>query len=121
MRRWRRFLLAILAVPLLVLLNATPERGADRRLTAAVFILQVLIFVAAIAGFFWLVAPILTLQERIGPWLAIAVIGTFGTFLAVVGLAGCVQTAVLLRQGRRATATIVGDTNPCDKPQFQFS
>ena len=80
-------LLAIVAVPVLVILNAAPARGADRRLTAAVAILQVLIFVAAAAGFFWLVGPVLRAQEQVGRWLAIAVIGTLGTFFALIGIA----------------------------------
>src|SRR5262245_60368206 len=121
MRRRCHSLLAILALPLLVFLNATPQRGADRRLTAAVSILQVLILVAALAGFFWLVVPLLAAREWAGCWLAIAVFGTLGAFLAIVALAGFVQTAVLLLRGRRATATVVVDTSPCEKPQFKFT
>jgi hypothetical protein len=121
MRRWCRLLLAILAVPLLLLLNATPQRGADRRLAAAVSILRVLLFLAAVSGFFWLVEPLLKAQDQVGRWLAIAVFGTLGTFFAVLALAGFVQMAVLLLRGRRAMATVTVDTGPCEKPLFEFA
>jgi hypothetical protein len=121
MRRWGRFFLAILALPVLILLNATPDRGADRRLAVAVRIGQVLLLLAAVTGFFWLVAPVIAVRNRVGGWLAVAVFGTLGTFLTAVALAGFAQVMALRLRGRRAMATVVEGTSPAEKPQFQFT
>jgi hypothetical protein len=121
MRSWRRTLWAILALPLILLLNAQPERGADRRLAAAVWVVRLLIFIAAISGFFWLVAPFLAVQQQVGLWLALVVFGLLGTLLEVLAVAGVIQVVVLLCWGRRTMATVVSDPSPSEDPRFQFN
>jgi hypothetical protein len=118
---WRRYLGTFLALPVLIVLGAEPTREADRRLAAAVWIGRLLIFLAAIGGFWWLVTPVLALQQRVGVWLALAVFGPIGTLLELIALAGMLQTVALHWRGRRAMATVVSATNPSEDTRFQFS
>jgi hypothetical protein len=120
MQAWRRFWM-ILVLPVIILLDATPERGANWRLTAAVWIVQMLLFLAAIAGFRWLVGPFLALRDRVGAWLALVVFGILGTFLVLAALAAFLHVAVLLCWGRRVVATVAPKTSPSGDPTFQFS
>jgi hypothetical protein len=122
MRSWHRFLWAILDLSLIIFLDATPGPGANRRLAVVVaWTLRALFFIAFVAGFFWLVEPLLRVRERVGLWLALVVFGILGAFLELVALAVFLRVAVLLWRGRRTTATVVSDTSPFDDPKFQFS
>ncbi len=57
----------------------------------------------------------------VGAWLAVAVIGTIGALLLIVGVAGWLRMVVLLWRGWRTTATVAGDTSPGEDPKFSFT
>jgi hypothetical protein len=137
MKRWVRLLLLALAVPLLVITDASPQPGGgerDRRFDAVVTALQWAFRVyvlAALVAFFWqapagrwggngfgpLLDPVLAVHEG----LAVAVIGTLGTLFTAAALACAGQVAFLLWRGRRTTATVVADTSPAGSPAFRFT
>lgn len=121
MQTWRRAFWKALALPVLVILDIEPGRGADRRLAAAFWIVRALIFLAFIAGLFWLVEPFLALADRVEVFLALVVFGILGTLFELVALDGFLQVAVLLWRGRRTTATVVPGADPSEEPRFQFS
>lgn len=134
MVRWRRMALAILAIPVLVLVDATPQAGADRRLSAVVRVLQWLLriyIIMCLAVWFWNgpglawqgngLGPFLDPIFRVHEWFAVAVISTLSLFLLLVGLTAFGQVLILLWQGQQAWATVVADANPTARPRFQFT
>jgi hypothetical protein len=141
MRRWRRFLLATLALPLLVLLDASPDPRAkpssdpaERRYDAVVLVLQWVLriyLIGCMVVFFWRgpgpgwpragFGPVADTVLMIHEWLAVTIIGTFGALLVLGAVVGSFQLAFLLCLGRRTTAIVVAETSPCHGPQFRFT
>lgn len=133
MQRWR-LLGEILATPLLVIADATPEPGSNRRLAAVVLTFQWLFriyLIACIVGAFWLGAGSVWPNGGFGPlpdailkiqeWLAVAVIGTFGMLFVLVAIAGFVQVVFMLWRGQRAMATVVSHADRRDEFRFTDS